>query len=83
MQFPTFTFTLTLLSLLATAAPLLATPLSPAFAALQPRTLQSESCHRMDDSVAAIQTQLAAGNCDDECGHALDALRAMQQKFPC
>ena len=80
-------FQITILALLAfTTTPLLASPLSVLFTSLQPRTVQSESCQRMNLSIAAVQDRLS-GDCDAHCkeqaNKALDALKAMQKQFPC
>ena len=84
MQFQTAILTL----LAFTAAPLLATPLSREFTSLQPRAIRSESCQEMKLSIAAIQDQLSGdGECDEQCkaeaNEALDALKEMQEQFPC
>ena len=77
----------TILTLLAlTTAPILAAPPSLSSTALQPRTIQTENCRRLNLSIAAVQDRIS-GDCDDQCkeqaNEALDALRSKREQVPC
>lgn len=77
----------TILALLTLATtPLHAMPLTPESTSLQPHPIQSETCHRVNFSIAAIQ-EYTSSDCDAQCrveaNNALEILDALWERFSC